>query len=88
MYTFYRLVTIIMNPQGGASETIEHLMKEVDGVNVPKDETESKVAFYAKLANMGGSQYVQDVKCLLLDPDGNVIKVDSVEKPVTPPVEE
>lgn len=88
MYTFYRLVTIIMNPQGGASETIEHLMKEVDGVNVPKDETESKVAFFNKLSSMGGSQYVQDVKCLLLDPDGNVIKVDSVEKPVTKSVEE
>lgn len=88
MYTFYRLVTIIMNPQGGASETIEHLMKEVDGVNVPKDETEAKVAFFKKLSDMGGSPYVQDVKCLLLDPDGNVIKVDSVEKPVAKPVEE
>lgn len=77
-----------MNPQGGASETIEHLMKEVDGKNVPKDETESKVAFYAKLSSMGGSPYVQFVKCLLLDPDGNVIKVDSVEKPVSAPVEE
>lgn len=88
MYTFYRLVTIIMNPQGGASETIEHLMKEVDGVNVPKDETESKVAFFKKLSDMGGSQYVQNVKCLLLDPDGNVIMVNSVDKPVVKPVEE
>lgn len=88
MYTFYRLVTIVMNPQGGASETIEHLMKEVDGKNVPKTETESKTAFFKKLSDMGGSPYVQFVKCLLLDPDGNVIKVDSVEKPVSAPVEE
>lgn len=88
MYTFYRLVTLIMNPQGGASETIEHLMKEVEGRNVPKTEAESKVAFFNKLSSMGGSQYVQYVKCLLLDPDGNVIKVDSVEKPVSAPAEE
>lgn len=82
MYNTFKLVTFMVNPQGGESETVEHLTKEVDGQNVPCTREESIVKFYNKLSSMGGSQYVRAIKCMLFDNNGGMIKSDELIKPI------
>lgn len=82
MYNTFKLVTFIVNPSGGASETVESLTKEVSGTNVPCTKEESIVKFHKKMSDMGGSQYVQAIKVMLFDDNGGMIKVDELIKPV------
>lgn len=82
MYKSYKLVTFLVNPNGGESETVEHLYKEVDGKNVPCTKEESIIKFYKKLSDMGASNYVQAIKCMLFDTNGSMIKSDELIKPV------
>lgn len=82
MYNNYKLVTLLLNSKGGASETIEALTKEVDGVLVPCTEEESKLKLYDKMSKTGGNASVQSIKCILLDPTGGVIKAEELVKPI------
>lgn len=82
MYKSFKLVTFIVNPNGGESETVEHLYKEVDGKNVPCTREESIVKFHKKLSDNGDSPYVRAIKCMLFDDNGGMIKSDELIKPV------
>lgn len=84
MYVYYRLLTLTLNTSGGASETIEKMTKEVDGKILPCTKEEAELKFHDKLAKVGGNPATQSIKCTLFDPEGHVIKVDDVTKPVTP----
>lgn len=82
MYEYYRLLTLILNSKGASSETIEKMTKEVDGVVVPCTKEESILKMFNKLSSVGGNPATQSIKCLLIDPNGGVIKVEEVTKPV------
>lgn len=82
MYKSYKLVTFMVNTKGGESETVEHLYKEVDGVNVPMTEEESTFKMLKDTSTIGGNPNVQSIKTMLFNPDGNMIKVEEVDKPI------
>lgn len=81
MYNTYKLVTLILNMSDGASETIESLTKEVDGSVVPCTKEEAELKFHSKLSSVGGNPATQRVKCILLDTNGGLVKVDEIVKP-------
>ena len=80
MYNNYKLVTLILNTKGGASETIEALTKEVDGQTVPCTKAEAEIKFLNKISSVGGNPATQSIKCVLFNSDGNIIKEDEVIK--------
>lgn len=82
MYNNYKLVTLLLNTKGGASETIEALTKEVDGAIVPCTKEEAMLKLYDKMSKTGGNASVQSIKCILLDANGGQIKVEELVKPV------
>lgn len=88
MYVYYRLLTLTLNIQGGASETIEKMTKEVDGQIVPCTKEEAELKFHNKLSSVGGNPATQSIKCMLFNPEGGLIKQDSVTKPAVTPVSE
>lgn len=81
MYNYYFLTTITLNTSGGANATTENLTKEVDGKLVPCTEEESILKMFNKLSSVGGNKATQSIKCLLLNPNGDIIKVEEVSKP-------
>lgn len=83
MYVYYRLLTLTLNTSGGASETIEKMTKEVEGAVAPCTKEESILKMFNKLSSVGGNPATQSIKCLLLDVEGGVIKVEEVTKPIT-----
>lgn len=82
MYQYFRLVTLTLSISGGASETIEKMIKEVDGTVVPCTREESELKFHNKISSVGGNPATQSIKCILLDTNGGQIKVDEIVKPV------
>lgn len=85
-YKSYKLVMFIVNPKGGESETVEHLYKEVNGELIPMTEDEAILKMLKETSTVGGNDKVQNVKAMLFNPDGNMIKVEEVKKPVSIPV--
>lgn len=85
-YKSYKLVMFMVNVNGGESETVEHLYKEVDGKNVPMTEEQSILKMLKETSTIGGNDAVQNVKAMLYNPEGNMIKVEEVKKPTTTPV--
>lgn len=83
MYNYYSLTTFTLNTKGGAEITTEKLTKEVDGVVVPCDETESILKLHDKLSKVGGNKATQSIKCVLFNPNGDMIKVEELNKPQT-----
>lgn len=82
MYKNFKLVTLILNVKGGESQTIESLTKEVDGVIVPKEEYEAELEMFKKLNSVGSNSATQSIRCMLLNPNGDIIKVEEVTKPI------
>lgn len=82
MYKSYKLLMFIVNPNGGESETVEHLYKEVDGTLVPMNENEAILDMLSKTASIGKNAKVQNVKAMLFNPKGDLIKIEEVIKEV------
>lgn len=80
MYKSYKLVMFIVNPSGGESETVEHLYHEVDGKLVPMNENEAILETLSKTSSIGKNPKVQNVKSLLFNPNGDIIKIEEVIK--------
>ncbi len=78
----------MVNAKGGESETVTHLYKEVDGQLVPMTEEESILKMLKETSTIGGNDATQNVKAMLFNPDGNLIKVEEVKKPIPTPVVE
>lgn len=83
MYKSFKLVTFIVNVNGGESETAERLYKEVEGTLVPMTESEAILKMLKDTSTIGGNPSVQSIKAMLFNSDGNMIKVEEVTKPVT-----
>ena len=49
----------MVNVKGGESETVEHLYKEVEGVNVPMTREESILKMLKDTSTIGGNPAVQ-----------------------------
>lgn len=85
MYKSFKLVTFMVNINGGESETIDHLYKEVkiDGVAtlVPNTEEESILKFHKQISTIGGNDKVQIVKVMLFNDNGMMIKSEELIKP-------
>ena len=82
MYKYFRLVTLTLNIEGGASETIEKMTKEVNKEVVPCTTEEALLKMFNKISSVGGNPATQTIKVLLLDDNGGVIKVEEVTKEV------
>lgn len=80
-YNTYKLVTITKNMNDGDAINSEALNKEVEGKLVPCTENEAILRCLNKASTVGGNPATQAVKCLLLNPEGNVIKIEEVENP-------
>lgn len=80
MYNYFSLVTFTLNTSGGAEIVLEKLTKEVDGNVVPCDEAESILKLHDKMTKVGGNKATQDIKCVLFNPNGDIIKIDEVIK--------
>lgn len=80
MYKSYKIVMFIVNPNGGESETVEHLYKEVEGTLVPMNENEAILDMLSKTATIGKNAKVQSVKSMLFNPKGDLIKTEEVIK--------
>lgn len=80
MYKSYKLVTFMVNTKGGESETVEHLYKEVDGVNVTMTEEESILKMLKDTSTIGGNPNVQSIKAMLFNPNGDMIKIEEIKK--------
>lgn len=83
-YKSYKLVMFMVNVKGGESETVEHLYKEVDGKLVPMTETEAILKMLRETSAIGGNDEVQNVKAMLFNPDGNMIKTEEIMKAIQP----
>ena len=79
MYKSFKLVTFIINVNGGESETVEHLYKEVEGTLVPMTESEAILKMLKNTSTIGENPSIQ----MLFNSDGNMIKVEEVTKSVT-----
>lgn len=82
MYKSFKLVTFMVNTKGGESETVEHFYKEKEGVLVPMTEEESILKMLKDTSTIGGNPNVQSIKTMLFNPDGNMIKIEEVKKPI------
>ena len=82
MYESFKLVIFMVNTNGGESETVEHLYKEVDGKLVPMTEEEATLKMLKETSTVGGNDKVQNVKAMLFNPNGDMIKTEEVRKPV------
>lgn len=86
MYNYFSLVTFTLNKNGGAEIILEKLTKEVmiDGkaTVVPCTKEESVIKLHKKMSETGGNANTQDIKCVLLNPSGNIEKIEEVIKPV------
>lgn len=82
MYVYYRLLTLTLNTSGGAGETIEKMTKEVEGQVVPCTKEEALLKMYNKLSSVGGNKATQSIKCMLIDDNGGVVKVEELVKPI------
>jgi hypothetical protein len=80
MYNYFSLVTFTLNTSGGAEIVSEKLTKEVDGVVVPCNKAESELKLHDKISKVGGNKATQNIKCVLFNPNGDIIKIDEVEK--------
>lgn len=80
MYNYFSLVTFTLNTNGGAEIVSEKLTKEVDGTVVPCNETESIMKLHDKISKVGGNKATQSIKCVLFNPNGDVIKFEEVNK--------
>ena len=80
MYNNYKLLTLMLNTKGGASETVEAMTKEVDGQIVPCTLAEAELKLHGKITSVGGNPATQSIKCFLFDPNGALIKTDEVIK--------
>lgn len=69
-----------VNTNGGESETVEHLYKEVEGQLVPCTESESILKMLDKASKIGGNGATKAVKCMLFNPNGDIIKIEEVIK--------
>lgn len=78
MFNNYKLVTLTLNTKGGEAQTIEAMTKEVDGEIVPCTPKEAKLKFLNKLSSVGGNPATQNIKCILLDDNGNPVNVDEL----------
>ena len=85
-YKSYKLVMFMVNAKGGESETVTHLYKEVNGELVPMTEEESILKMLKETSTIGGNDATLNVKAMLFNADGNMIKVEEVKKPTTTPV--
>ena len=83
MYKSFKLVMFIVSTKGGESETVEHLYHEVDGVLVPMNEDEAILEMLSKTSKQGSNASTSRVKAMLFNADGNLIKVEEVNKPVS-----
>lgn len=81
MYNYYSLVTFTLNTNGGAEIVLEKLTKEVDGKVVPCDKAESELKLHDKISKVGGNKSTQNIKCVLLDANGDLSKIEEVIKP-------
>lgn len=82
MYNTYKLVTFILNVKGGASETVEAMTKEVDGQIVPCTKAEAELKMSGKIYTVGGNPATKNIKCMLFNADGNLVKIDEVIKDI------
>lgn len=82
MYKNYKLVTFILNVNGGESETVEHLQKEVEGKYVDLTESEAILKMFDKVSKIGGNPSTKNIKCMLFNPNGDLIKIEEVIKEV------
>lgn len=87
MYKSYKLVMLILNVKGGESETVEHLYKEVDGVLVPMNENEATLDMLDKTSKLGKNASVQNVKAMLFNPNGDLVKIEEVKEAHAPQTE-
>ena len=83
MYKSYKLVIFMVNVNGGESETVENLYKEVEGTSVPMTESEAILKMLKNASSIGYNPAVQSIKAMLFNADGNLIKVEEITKPVT-----
>lgn len=81
MYKSYKLVMFMVNINGGESETVDHLYKEVDGKLVPMTESEAVLETLSKTSKLGGNPSVQNVLAILFNPNGAIVKTEEVIKP-------
>ena len=80
MFKSYKLVMFMVNTNGGESETVTHLYKEVDSQLVPMDENESILKMLSEVARIGGNPSTYALKAYLYNPDGDFIKFEEVSK--------
>lgn len=81
MYKTYMLTTITLNTNDKSAVNTEQLYKEVNGENVPCTEGEAVLKCLNKVSSVGGNPATQAIKCILLNPNGDEIKIEEVIKP-------
>lgn len=86
MYQYYRIVSLVVNVKGGASEEIEKCTKEITDEKgevkvVPCTKEESILKLLSKASTVGGNKATRDIKCLLINPSGDIEKIEEVIKP-------
>ena len=82
MYKSYKLVVFMVNVNGGESETVEHLYKEVEGASVPMTKSEAVLKMLKEVSSIGGNPAIQSIRAILFDLTGDMIKIEEVTKDI------